>query len=255
MSDTDRSALEQLIFSREFIRSRDPSRKTLDLVFDNRTLKAIFQAMKKYDIRYLDYPLASGKESIVFKAYIGSKSVAFKIFKMSTLRFGRISSYVMGDRRFEKEKKDRSRIVYLWTRKEYVNLDSAYKAGVSVPKPLGFHMNTLTMRYLGTKKSPAESLRKSDIDMNEAYEQVVKNMVLLYRKAGIVHADLSEYNILVHRSKIFFIDFGQAVDSKHPQADNFLDRDIHNIVTFFRKQGVKCDEDDLGSRIREVTEE
>lgn len=252
MSHTDRSALEQLIFSREFIRSEDPGRKTLDLVFDNRTLKAIFESMKRYNVKYIDYPLASGKESIVFKAYINSKAVAMKIFKMSTLRFARISSYIIGDRRFEKEKKDRSRIVYLWTRKEFVNLDSAFRAGVSVPKPFGFHSNVLLMRYIGTKKSPALELRKSDIDMQEAYDQVVHNLTVLYRKARLVHADLSEYNILVHRSKIFFIDFGQAVDREHPQADAFFERDVHNIVTFFKRQGVKCDENDLGSQVKEV---
>lgn len=253
MSQTDRSALEQLIYSREFIRSEDPGRKTLDLVFDNRTLKAIFESMKRYNVKYLDYPLASGKESIVFKAYVNSKAVAMKVFKMSTLRFSRISSYIIGDRRFEKEKKDRSRIVYLWTRKEYVNLDTAVRAGVSAPKPIGFHSNILLMRYLGTKKSAAVELRKSNMDMQDAYEQVVQNLVLLYKKAGLVHADLSEYNMLVHRSKIFFIDFGQAVDVQHPQADLFLERDIHNVVTFFRKQGVKCDENDLVSLVKEAS--
>ena len=241
MTPTDRSALEQLIFSREFIRSEDPGRKTVDLVFDNRTLKAIFESMKRFNVSYVDYPIASGKESLVFKAYIKGRAVAMKIFKISTLRFSRVSAYIMGDRRFEREKKDRSRIVYLWTKKEFVNLETAYRAGVTVPRPLGFHANILLMQYLGTKRGAAPELRKSNTDMESAYSQVANNMRLLYQVAKLVHADLSEYNILVHRSKSYFIDLGQGVDLSHPQAESFLDRDVHNMVAFFRRQGVKFD--------------
>ena len=87
MIPESRSALEQLIFSKEFLRTRDPGRKTQDIVFDLRTLTAVFESMKKFNIDYLDYPIMSGKESIVFKAYSESRPIVVKIFKMSTLRF------------------------------------------------------------------------------------------------------------------------------------------------------------------------
>jgi RIO kinase 1 len=58
----------------------------------------------------------------------------------------------------------------------------------------------------------------------------------------IVHADLSEYNILMYRGLPYIIDVGQAVVLEHPSAYDFLKRDIHNIVLFFRKYGIKADE-------------
>ena len=59
------------------------------------------------------------------------------------------------------------------------------------------------------------------------------------RESGLVHADLSEYNILVKDSKPVIIDVGQAVLQTHPRAKEFLERDLKNISTFFRKKGVK----------------
>ncbi len=53
--------------------------------------------------------------------------------------------------------------------------------------------------------------------------------------AGLVHADLSEYNILVKGKKPYLIDFGQAVVLKHPNASAFLERDIKNILQYFKK--------------------
>lgn len=245
MTAEDRSALEQLIFSKEFIRSGDPGRKTQDIVFDLRTLKAVFESMKKFNIDYLDFPIMSGKESIVFKAYSKKKPIVVKIFKMSTLRFSNLYLYVQGDRRFEHEKKDRSRIVYLWTRKEYINLRTARECHINVPKPIGFHQNIILMQYLGTAASPSPELRKSAIDMEDAYSQVRESMRLLYTKAKLVHADLSEYNMLTYRRKVYMIDFGQSVSIEHPSAQLFLERDVRNVCNFFNRKGIKCDVNDL----------
>jgi RIO kinase 1 len=245
MTAEDRSALEQLIFSKEFLRTEDPGRKTQDIVFDLRTLKAVFESMKKFDIDYLDYPIMSGKESIVFKAYSKKKPIVVKIFKMSTLRFSKLYMYVQGDRRFEHEKKDRSRIVYLWARKEYVNLKTARECHINVPMPIGFHQNIIVMQYLGTNASPAPELRKSNIDMANAFSQVRESMRLLYTKAELVHADLSEYNMLIYRGKVYMIDFGQSVSIEHPSAMIFLERDVKNVCNFFNKKEVKCNVNDL----------
>ena len=106
------------------------------------------------------------------------------------------------------------------------------------------------MQYLGTKASPAQELRKSEMDFEIAFDSVRQNMQILYQKAKLVHADLSEYNMLVYRKKVYFIDFGQAVDSMHPSADAFLERDVRNVTNFFRKKGVKCDAGDLLAYIR-----
>jgi RIO1 family len=78
----------------------------------------------------------------------------------------------------------------------------------------------------------------------------------LYGRGRLVHGDLSEYNILVapaylvqnvssavenvkNESQAVLIDFGQAVDEKHPEADQYLRRDLERVRLFFAKQGVQ----------------
>jgi RIO kinase 1 len=60
----------------------------------------------------------------------------------------------------------------------------------------------------------------------------------LYQRAGIVHSDLSEYNILNYDGEPVIIDIGQAVVKEHPQADEFLRKDIQNVLNWFKKLGV-----------------
>ena len=63
-------------------------------------------------------------------------------------------------------------------------------------------------------------------------------MESMYQKCKLIHADLSEYNILWHDGKIWFIDVSQSVEPTHPHALEFLYRDCSNVVEFFKKQGV-----------------
>ena len=64
-------------------------------------------------------------------------------------------------------------------------------------------------------------------------------MTMLYQKAGLVHADLSEYNIFKNpKGEIMLLDFGSAVDVQHPNAKQFLVRDVQNVNRFFIKRGI-----------------
>jgi RIO kinase 1 len=71
----------------------------------------------------------------------------------------------------------------------------------------------------------------------------------MYNKAGIVHADLSAYNILMYQDKPYIIDVGQGVLLEHPESIEFLKRDIHNIVQYFKKFDIKADEKEIFNRI------
>jgi len=64
-------------------------------------------------------------------------------------------------------------------------------------------------------------------------------MSILYQKARLVHADLSEYNIFKTDNGIVLFDFGSAVDIQHPNSKQFLVRDVMNINRFFEKRGVE----------------
>jgi len=59
--------------------------------------------------------------------------------------------------------------------------------------------------------------------------------------AGLVHGDLSEYNLIVYEGELFVIDLGQAVTVHHPNAGEFLERDCRNVAAFFSRQGVETD--------------
>ena len=247
--ENDRSALEQLIKEKLFSFKEGMDRKTTDLLFDSRTLKAIYEVMGKLEIDYIDYPISTGKESGVFKAYIHEKPIAVKIYKMSTLKFGKIETYIRGDYRFAKEKLSRGNVVYVWAKKELTNLSELRKAGVLCPVPIGFHKNILAMGYIGTKEIPAPILKDADFDPEKVFADVVGMMTDSYRKANLVHADLSEYNMLYYRKKVYFIDVGQSVNIKHPSSEIFLRRDIFNICTFFRKFGIECNPLEIYSTI------
>lgn len=71
-----------------------------------------------------------------------------------------------------------------------------------------------------------------------AYVQTVSAMHKMYHRAKLVHADLSSYNILLHRGKVYIIDVGQAVHVTHPEAARFLASDCRNVTRFFSERGV-----------------
>jgi RIO kinase 1 len=95
------------------------------------------------------------------------------------------------------------------------------------------------MEYIGSKKGPAPLLRNTVLDdPNKVYGTVVEYMRLAYQEAELVHADLSEYNILYYRKRPVIIDVGQAVLTEHVNAKDFLLRDIDNVNRYFRGLGV-----------------
>lgn len=247
--DSEKSALKTLIESGEFLNRLNVDRKTSNLVFDERTLKALYELMNRESISYLDFPISSGKESVVFKAYRKKKPVVVKVYKMSTLKFATIGKYIEGDYRFHKESRSRSKLVYLWAKKEFTNLQALQKHGVHSPKPIAFHKNLLLMSYLGDIRKPAITLREYEGDLHPLLQQIREEMRVMYKESRIVHADLSEYNIIVHRKKAYFIDLAQGVPIDHEIADYFLERDAINICKFFSRKGLECDPEQLLSYV------
>ena len=139
----ERSALKQLIDSGEFLNSFNMDRKTSGLVFDKRTLMSIYELSSREGIDYVDFPISSGKESVIFKAYMKKKPVVLKVYKMSTLKFSNIGIYIEGDYRFARERINRSNLVFIWAKKEYTNLDATRGAGIPCPRPIAYHRNLL----------------------------------------------------------------------------------------------------------------
>ena len=94
------------------------------------------------------------------------------------------------------------------------------------------------MSFLGEGEVPYPQLRNVEIeDPGEVYASIIRDIGTLYNKAELVHADLSEFNIL-YGDQPYLIDMGQSVTRDHPRALSFLMRDIRNINRFFRS---RCD--------------
>jgi RIO kinase 1 len=130
--------------------------------------------------------------------------------------------------------------VSIWANKEFKNLQSAYRCGVSVPAPVLVKRNLLLMKFIGDSEgNAAVILAHSPVVSIDDYNEIIEQMQLLYQKAGLVHADLSEYNIFKTKAgKIVLFDFGSAVDIQHPNAKQLLIRDIVNVNRFFEKNGI-----------------
>lgn len=108
------------------------------------------------------------------------------------------------------------------------------------------------MQFIGDREGvPAPQLKDVRVkDPEKLLDTIIAQIKLLYRN-NLVHADLSEFNILYHRNRPYFIDFGQAVVTKHPNSDMFLRRDVQNVLNYFaRKYGVRRDHADT---VRYVT--
>ncbi len=93
------------------------------------------------------------------------------------------------------------------------------------------------MDFVGENGSPAKVLLNSDSDEKD-YQQSISIIKKLYQEARLVHADYSEYNIFKTDDGLVLFDLGSAVDLKHPNAKEFLKRDINNITRFFSKRGI-----------------
>ena len=132
-----------------------------------------------------------------------------------------------------------------WASKEFRNLQRMHEARVNVPEPIKFHRNMVVMEYIGSKTAPAPTIRQVILDNpSSVYKNILDNVQIMYQKAGLVHADLSEYNILYHKSKPVRIDVGQSVLTDHLNSKEFLERDVKNINRYFRSLDVDIQDSD-----------
>ncbi len=213
--------------------------KVKEEVFDAKTLLTLYSLMNSGYLTQLNGVVASGKESRVYWGIaMDGSSVAVKIYLVTTAEFRHRLEYIVGDPRFKRVKKGMSNIVTLWARKEFKNLNRAYNASISVPRPIYVKGNILLMEFIGDDGVPAPTLNHCKVS-KEHYIQVMDSIKRLYIDAELIHADLSEYNIFLHNDNIVIFDFGSAVDIRHPNAYLFLERDIVNVNRFFSKQGVE----------------
>jgi RIO kinase 1 len=217
-------------------------------VFDEPTLRALYKLVSDGHVRAVGGVVSSGKEANVVDADGRDGEVALKIYRVATSSFDEMRKYLEGDPRFEGAR-SKKELVVEWVRREYSNLRRASEAGVRVPEPVAHERNVLVSEFVGEDGVRAPQLREVEIENPETcYEVVVEYASRLY-DAGIVHGDLSEYNLLVHDGEIVVIDMGQSVDAKHPRADDLLENDCKNVARFFSSLGVETSRDEVLRRV------
>lgn len=219
-------------------------------VFDNYTFRLLFKLTSENHIESLKSPVSIGKEANVFTAKtLDNKDLIVKIYRLESCNFNKMYDYIKSDARFENLKRQRRKVIFAWVMREYQNLMKARDAGVNVPRPITVKHHILVLEMIGDK-TPAPKLKDINRDdKGEVAEKILLNMKKMYT-AGLVHGDLSEYNILIHNATPYFIDFSQGTTKRDPNYDEYWERDIKNVSKFMtNKLHLKISEDDIKRKI------
>ena len=191
--------------------------------------------------------LMSGKEAMVYVVQCGDEIRCAKVYKEANKRgFHTAVDYTEG-RKVKNSRQARAmakRSRYgrqeqesAWQHAEVDALRRLAAAGVRVPTPYNFHEGVLLMELVADADGePAPRL--NDLSLTE--EEAIKYHAMLIRQvvymlcAGIVHGDLSEYNVLVDSNGPVIIDLPQAVDAAaNNNAQRMLERDVDNLADYF----------------------
>jgi RIO kinase 3 len=220
---------------------------TSELAIDERTRLLLFKMIEVNLLTSLGGQIATGKESTVLHAFGGYDDeherevpveCAVKVFKTTLNEFKNRIDYCKDDYRFKNPRK----LLKIWAEKEKLNLRRMARAGIACPDVVRLKNHVLVLSFIGTDGRPAPHLHKAALDSEEleaAYAECVAMIKTMYHACSLVHADLSEYNILYHHGKCWFIDVSQAVDLSHPRSLIFLVKDCQNVVSYFGRQGVE----------------
>jgi RIO kinase 1 len=240
------------------MRNKEKSdRATVEQVLDPRTMMILYKLCNNERLSKIQGCIATGKEANVYFAegncdLLSSsflkdpdgtplRKYAIKIFKTSILVFKDRERYVSGEYRFRNGhcKSNPRKMVKLWGEKEVRNLKRICLGGIKAPMPYILKNNLIVMDFIGDEEgNAAPRLKDANIvDLQSTYEDVLYIMRRLYQQCRLVHADLSEYNLLYFNKEIYVIDVSQAIEHNHPMSLEFLRRDCVNINGYFKKKG------------------
>lgn len=217
-------------------------------VFDEFTKRNLFELESRGMFDELVCPIFVGKESNVFLAMKGDKKLIVKIYRVQNCDFKKMYDYIRQDSRYENLKRRRREIIFGWTQREYKNLLKSLKGEVNVPEAYALKHNVLVEEMIGDD-NPAPPLKDQyPEDPEKFFKLLIKEVKKLY-KAGLVHGDLSAFNVLIHDEKPYLIDFSQATLIKSSNAKQLLERDLNNICKFFKKLGVESNPEEIIQKI------
>lgn len=204
----------------------------------------LFKLLNQHFITTINGCISTGKEANVYHASDNhGRDFAIKIYKTSILVFKDRDKYVTGEFRFRKGycRHNPRKMVRTWAEKEMRNLVRMNSNGLRVPEPILLRSHVLLMSFIGEDGWPAPKLKDVEFSESKAREMYRSMVVILWKmfnKVKLVHADLSEFNILYKNGEMWVIDVSQAVEHDHPHALEFLRKDCTNITDFFKKKDV-----------------
>jgi RIO kinase 2 len=177
-------------------------------------------------------PLGVGKEADVYDALNpNGERIAVKFH-----RLGRISFRQIIRRRSYSTQRSASWLYQsrLAAEKEYQALQVLFPHRIAVPEPISQNRHVVAMGMIeGAELGEYKEIPRPEKILGE----ILRNTRKAYLKAGIIHADLSEYNIILKPNRhILIIDWPQYVTKEHPNAEELLTRDIQNILQFFKRK-------------------
>lgn len=190
----------------------------------------------------------SGKEATLYLVTWNNKDVALKVYANPEHRsFQTMSNYIAGkyhrnpsERKavLKKAKYGRRLIHRSWVQREFHMLQKVRQAGATVPEVYECSENSILMEFIGSDGQAAPRLIDITLTKTQA-DQSLKLLlkdIQIFLQCGIIHGDLSPYNILWWNDKPVIIDIPQAIDIReNPNKDKILARDIFNLLQYFKK--------------------
>ncbi|WP_115863864.1 serine/threonine-protein kinase RIO2 [Halorussus litoreus] len=199
------------------------------LKFEGYDALALHSFVERDTLEGFGAPLGVGKESDVYEVQ-SYKPLALKYHREGFTNFRE----VMKERDYTS---DREHVSWLYTarkaaEREYEALETLYP-DVAVPQPVDQNRHAIVMEKIdGVELSRT---RLEDEQVVPVLDLILREMADAY-DAGFVHADMSEYNVFVEESGITIFDWPQATPTDHENAEEFLERDVENVVGYFRRK-------------------
>ena len=218
--------------------------KTYKNVFDAHSERCLFKLASQGHFDEMIGPVSIGKEANIFTATKDNHKVIIKIYRLENCDFNKMYDYIKFDPRYLHLKKNKRLIIFSWCKREYRNLMKLREAGVRVPQPIAFIDNIIVMEHIG-KDEPAPKAKDILPADPSAFVDKIIIQAKKMAKAGYVHGDLSEFNILNNEDKPVIIDLAQGTPWSSMNSKELIVRDAKNIVRYAKKIGVTISTKDI----------
>lgn len=164
----------------------------------------------------------------------------------------KITDKGMAHAMYKKTKYGRALLHQSWIAYEFTTMKKLHSAGAHVPQPFTMAHNAILMSFIGDLDGCAPALSEISLDRQEAiklFDRTLANIDTLLA-CGVIHGDLSAYNILYWEGVITLIDFPQVVSPlENKNAFPIFQRDVIRVCDYFSRQGVKANAREIASNI------